>query len=177
MAKFKNAIYYFVWFFLFFAIPIGSSETLLQLFDSNDSSIGQLGLILGFIIFFYLIYCIETKKDKIIKEKDYEFLNKLHNAIDFMNLINKIDYSRLSFIKDIQLAEMYQIKFIFKNNNSTQLYIEEINNALINDGIVKLDNYLNKNYILSNNEKNSETFIESFKLHDAIKYYHSYKNC
>lgn len=170
----KTILYFFIGFYLFFTIPAGSAEIFSQLFDNNSSSMYQTGCIIGFVLFFSLIYHISTEEDKKLSEKQAEYTANLHKAIHFVDLINKLDYSNLHFIKEIHITELSYIEFVFINNNQVQLRIDEINDNLIyKNGINNLDNYLSSNYSLSQIESDKDKILEQFKLKDAIKYYHS----
>lgn len=170
----KTILYFFIGLYLFFAIPAGSAEMLSQLFDNNSSSMYQTGYIVGFVLFFSLIYYISTEEDKKFSKKQVEYTTNLHKAIHFVDLINKLDYSNLHFIKEIHITELSYIEFIFMNNNRIQLGIDEINdNLTYKNGINNLDNYLSSNYSLSQIESDKDKILEQFKLKNAIKYYHS----
>lgn len=168
MNKKEKFIYGFLGLWCFFATAIGSDYLLNQLFKilGIKPSTG-LNFIFSIIIFGLLIDSFEKSNDEV-KEKDKR---TLISSIHFINCINNMDYSKLEFIKNIQLTELNLIRFTFKNSNQTTLEIDKINNIYVSEDIIKLDAYLKENCDLSDLENEQIKLHESSSLHMLINSY------
>ncbi len=168
MDKNNKLLYGLLGLWCFFAIAIGSNYILDFLFKlfGLESSTG-LNFIFSIIIFGLIINSF-VKSDDEVKEND---INTLISCAHFINCINNIDYSKLEFIKKIEFTELSNVKFTYKNNNSSNLKLEEINNIYSIDDILKLDEYLKENCNLSSLENEQTKHGESSFLHKLISTY------